>query len=74
MAWQAEHRDRCPGCGNPLTVTTDDDRRGEFRVESSSCAACELKASVLDQNRQDGGLPDGLIVAVVHDPTERPSP
>lgn len=69
MAWQAEQRDRCPGCGNPLAETTDDSRRHLWRVVSQTCAACEHKAAALVNLREDKASTDGLLLHV--EPVER---
>jgi hypothetical protein len=45
LAWQEIDDDRCPGCGNPLTATTDFELRTEWQVERVSCHACRAKAA-----------------------------
>lgn len=43
IAWQQIEDDRCPGCGNPLSETTQFELRTEWVAEDVSCHACRTK-------------------------------
>jgi hypothetical protein len=45
LAWQQVDKDRCPGCGNPLTETVDPETRGTWQVDKYLCFGCHAKTA-----------------------------
>lgn len=62
MAWLFEQRDKCPGCGHPLAVTSDDDTRGQWTAKAVACLSCQSKAALWSQLREDNQSTDGVLV------------
>lgn len=61
-----EQAELCPGCNLPLDETTVDANRADWHVITRTCAACEHKAALLHNIREEpGASTDGLIVSVV---------
>lgn len=58
--------DACPGCGEPLVVSTARESDGEYRAEAVRCHACAAQSHAAD------GVDDksGLLVSF----TRRPAP
>jgi hypothetical protein len=45
VAWQQLEDDRCPGCGNLLSETTDFALRTEWQIEKVACHGCRSKSA-----------------------------
>ena len=48
MAWQAADDDKCPGCSNPMSDSTEFDKRTMWQVETVTCHACKMRAAKSD--------------------------
>lgn len=66
LALVAEERDRCPGCGEPLTVSLAATSEEAYRAEAVRCHGCAA------QSRATSSVDDhaGLLVEF----TRRPNP
>jgi len=49
LAWLEVDDDRCPGCGNPLSESTDHELRADWQAEKVACHACRVKDAKSDQ-------------------------
>jgi len=49
LAFDKFDDDRCPGCGNPLSETTDMTFRAEWVAETVGCHACRVKDAKSDR-------------------------
>lgn len=57
MALTAWEDDTCPGCGQPRTFSHDDDSKGRWQHETTTCHACaalEAKAPKDDEQHVPG--------------------
>lgn len=48
LAWQAEKRVTCEGCGHPLDESTDSEHVRDYQAAELTCHAC----AVIDWRRQ----------------------
>lgn len=51
-----EERDRCPGCGQPLTESTRDDAEGRYSVTEAQCSGCLARETVADGKHYKGRM------------------
>ena len=65
MAYVANEREACPGCGEPLDVSTDPESEGRYTAEAVRCHACAA------QSKADRGIDEkaGLLVHFTRRPT-----
>ena len=58
--WALAHdhieRDKCSGCGHPMSVTTDPANEGKFKGHSLRCHACKSIAGVTEAVDDRHGL------------------
>lgn len=55
MAWLHVDEDRCPNCGNPLTLTTDFELRTEWEADEVTCNACRVRGARQEQRDRGPG-------------------
>ena len=65
LALAEEERGECHGCGRLLTETADPANRGMYEVRRSTCDACVVLESEMDNDHSDGKRPRGVRYAIV---------
>lgn len=53
LSWREEQDSLCPGCGQPLVETTDEDLKDQWEAHSLTCFSCMARARV-DRSPQPG--------------------
>jgi hypothetical protein len=56
VALVLEDRDRCPGCGHPLSETTAKGASGRYTLTEAMCAGCEVGEAVAKGKQYPGRL------------------
>lgn len=49
LAWQAEQADKCPGCGDRLSETTDEDADDAYKGHLLRCHKCRAAGAAAAQ-------------------------
>lgn len=62
LAWLHVEDDRCPGCGLPLSETTEFEQRADWVGDEVTCHACRVRGAHAEQ--RDRG--PGEFVTVQH--------
>ena len=67
MALVADEREACPGCGEPVSISTSPEAEESYRAEAVRCHACAAQA------RATRGIDDplGLLVQFTRRPTPK---
>lgn len=63
LAWRAEQRESCPGCGNPIEECRDPKTAGSWTPVVTTCQACLVAQAEMD-NQNEGPRRRGVYVGV----------
>lgn len=65
LAWMAEESDKCPGCSQRLSESTDIEAFEDYEVTRMVCHACAERDRHRNQmQRSDAAQPEGLFLIV----------
>lgn len=67
MAYVANEREACPGCGEPLHISTDPESEGRYLADAIRCHACKAQSKAGDGIDDKAGL---LVHFTRRPPTE----